>query len=504
MKLNKRCMKWAALGLGAVISLGSVVTFAGEVKPALEKNPGSLAVAKEAGIITLTWDEVADDRVATLVYETKDKIVPVIVPKGQNTLIFDDLDEEEAYQFVIRAIGNKGEVSDDDALTAAIKAEVERDTTTPSELTMTLGQDAKTTRGFNWYTNTEVKDSVLQLVEGKDFVAGKAKNIQGTNRTVKTSMGDRMVHEVTLNTLKPGTTYSYRVGSAKENAWSEMGSFTTEAKNTEAFTFVYGTDTQGKSVADGEIGANTLEKALAQYPDAAFMIHAGDHVNEAYHELQWKWYLNPASSTLKDLAMMPVVGNHEAYTSGEIDGITRFQDHFNLPTNGQGGQSETVYSYNYGDVHFASLNTEVSMDELEEQMEWLKKDVKAANKRWNIVTLHKGPYLSKRDLVDYRELMVPVFDELGIDIVLQGHDHTYIRTAPLKGGEEVADGEGTVYLLGNTAGYKFYDVKERPYHKIHQQDYQQMFMGFEVSKDAIAVNAYTVDGVLQDSFKVTK
>ncbi|MGL4344749.1 MAG: purple acid phosphatase family protein [Cellulosilyticaceae bacterium] len=504
MKLSRRCIKWAAMGLGVMISFGSMSTFAGEVKPVLEKNPGSLAVANKEGIITLTWDNIADDRVATLVYETKDKIVPVIVPKRQNSIVFEDLDEDAAYQFVIRGIGSKGEIAEDDALTAAIVAAVEQDTTIPSELTMTLGEDAKTTRGFNWYTNTQVKDSVLQLVEGKEFAANKVKNVQGTSRIVKTSMGERRVHEVTLKELEPGTTYSYRVGSAKENTWSEVGSFTTEAKNTETFTFVYGTDTQGKSIADGQIGANTLEKALEQYPDAAFMIHAGDHVNEAYHELQWKWYLNPASSTLKNLAMMPVVGNHEAYTSGDIDGITRFQDHFNLPTNGKGGQSETVYSYNYGDVHFVSLNTEVSMDELKEQMEWLKKDVKDANKNWNIVTLHKGPYLSKRDLIDYRELMVPVFDELGIDIVLQGHDHTYIRTAPLKDGKEVADGEGTVYLLGNTAGYKFYDVKERPYHKVHQQDYKQMFMGFEVTKDAIAVNAYTVDGVLQDSFKVSK
>lgn len=504
MKLKNKYIKWVAIALGATMSLGSMVTFAADTKVILEKNPGSLAVAKQEGVITLTWDEVKDDRIATLIYETGDKIVPIIVPKGQNEWVFEELEADEDYQFVIRGIGSKGEVSEEDALTAAIQAKVELDSIVPSELTMTLGQDAQTMRGFNWYTNTEVKDSVLQLVEGKTFDATKAKKVEGTTRIVGTSMGDRQVHEVMLKNLKPGTTYSYRVGSSVKDTWSEVGSFTTEAKAVENFTFIYGTDTQGKSVADGEIGANTLEKAIAQYPEAAFMIHAGDHVNEAYHELQWKWYLNPANNILKDLAIMPVVGNHEAYVSGDIDGITRFQDHFNLPTNGKGGRAETVYSYNYGDVHFVSLNTEVSMEELEEQMAWLKKDVKAANKRWNIVTLHKGPYLSKRDLVEYRELMVPVFDELGIDIVLQGHDHTYIRTAPLKDGVEVADGEGTVYLLGNTAGYKFYDVKERPYHKIHQQDYQQMYMGFEVSKEAIEVKAYTVDGILRDSFTVKK
>lgn len=82
-----------------------------------------------------------------------------------------------------------------------------------------------------------------------------------------------------------------------------------------------------------------------------------------------------------------------------------------------------------------------------------------------------------------RTQLTPLMDEYDIDVVLQGHDHTYSRTYQLSstGTEDnstcytingdvasgtVIDPEGTVYLETNSAtGSKFYELIES------QQDY---------------------------------
>ncbi|MFP3381508.1 metallophosphoesterase, partial [Bacillus sp. SIMBA_069] len=72
----------------------------------------------------------------------------------------------------------------------------------------------------------------------------------------------------------------------------------------------------------------------------------------------------------------------------------------------------------------------------ENQIEWLKEDVKAAKangSKWVIVNIHKGPYTTSNhatddDIMDpngVRNQVAPLMAELDIDFVLQGHDHIY-------------------------------------------------------------------------------
>ena len=43
-----------------------------------------------------------------------------------------------------------------------------------------------------------------------------------------------------------------------------------------------------------------------------------------------------------------------------------------------------------------------------------------------------------RDTPALREHWVPIFDKHHVDLVLQGHDHAYLRTYPLRGHRRVA------------------------------------------------------------------
>lgn len=74
------------------------------------------------------------------------------------------------------------------------------------------------------------------------------------------------------------------------------------------------------------------------------------------------------------------------------------------------------------------MNTESSGNDFIRESDWLKADMEKSDKPWKIVALHRGPYGATYDSAEVRDALTPAFDEAGIDLVLQGHDHNYVRT----------------------------------------------------------------------------
>jgi Calcineurin-like phosphoesterase. len=59
-----------------------------------------------------------------------------------------------------------------------------------------------------------------------------------------------------------------------------------------------------------------------------------------------------------------------------------------------------------------------------------------------------------------KEQWVPLLDKYGVDLVLSGHDHSYMRSKPLRAGREAAQGEpGTTYVVA-TGCEKFYKFNQ--------------------------------------------
>ncbi|OMD08275.1 metallophosphoesterase, partial [Paenibacillus odorifer] len=186
---------------------------------------------------------------------------------------------------------------------------------------------------------------------------------------------------------------------------------------------------------------------------------------------------------------------------------THYTSHFNLPDNGaKGSIAGTSYSFDYGPVHVTVLNTESN---LKKQTEWLKEDLKNTDKKWKIVAMHRPAYGGN----SYKKVenWTDIFDMYEVDLVLQGHNHEYSRSYPLRGGKIVPEGEiskdakrGTVYVVTNASGGKFNEKKEDQfYHAVHFQNYKQMFAGINVTGDTLTYQAYDVDGKLLDEFVLT-
>lgn len=376
------------------------------------------------------------------------------------------------------------------------------ETGAPYNLVTTFKGEAETSRAFTWFTGDPDAEGWLEVVKGKTdvFTAGQVIKVQAADRVVTTDRGKRGVHKAEVTGLEPGTLYSFRAGSGKEGEWSTAAVFTTAAEDSDSVTFINVTDSQGETAADFRLWGQTVDRAFQTFPAARFIIHNGDLTEEPENSAAWDDLFGNVQRWVSGIPLMPVTGNHD-----EVDGkADHFTSHFNLPDNGdQSSIAGTSYSFDYGPVHILVLNTE---SHLKSQAKWLKKDLAQTGKPWTIVAMHRPAYGGNMytKLEDWTE----IFDEYGVDLVLQGHNHEYSRSYPLSGGKVVPDnggsadaGSGTVYVVTNASGSKFNEKKEDQfYHQVHFQNSKQMYAGITVRGDTLTYLAYDVEGNRLDEF----
>ncbi len=415
----------------------------------------------------------------------------------------------------------------------------------PTMISVTMGEDAKTGAYINWFSKNTLKSADIVLFDenGKDITNDTTDSVE-----IKTDskLVDRYFpgidlgifglfkynftmyqHTVTLTGLKPGTTYTYKVGNAEKGWWSDTGSVTT-ADGSNDVTFFHTSDPQAQSQDQYARGwANVLDKAFKLYPDAKFVVCAGDLVDYGMNNHMWQWMFDTASKNLMNTYLMPVTGNHE-----EKDDYSTVSNFVlpNVPE--QDTASGVYYSYDYNNVHIAVLNTNDLNDDdalSEKQIEWLKKDMNASKAEWKLVTLHKalysnGSHYDDDDVCAMRKQLGALMPQLGIDLVLQAHDHVYLRTFSLDSNKKVQesvtyltydnkDGDsnnlyktyenptGTFYSISGCAGVKIYKTKDVaatdklfPRAEKIIDAYTSMFTAIQIKDGILYFNAYLVDG----------
>lgn len=340
-----------------------------------------------------------------------------------------------------------------------------------SRVSVTINGDSATSRGFCWYTDETAGTDVQVAVIGDDLT--KAEIVSGVSHKAM----DKYVHKVVVDTLKPNTKYQYRVGDSKTGVWSDVGYFTTPSKAKDEANFIVYADVQASNEENFQRAAKVLQSAVNTMPNYEFAIGLGDFVNDCTNE-EWDSYFRNFAFMNMNTTIVPVAGNHE----GNLQWF-KFNNMFNI---GAVEDSATItgcyYSFDWGDAHFAVLNTNDMYPMSASQINWLKNDMNASNAQWKIVLMHRALYsagknINKPDTVIMRNLLLPVIDELGIDVVFAGHDHMYMRTEPVKGEKvqtaqtvtEIWNGEsttfavnpdGTTHILPSTAGTKRYGVNE--------------------------------------------
>ncbi|MCT2581834.1 metallophosphoesterase [Actinophytocola gossypii] len=349
----------------------------------------------------------------------------------------------------------------------------------PNRIATTFHGDSKTRRGFSWYSSVD-GDAVVRVSADREFPDGET--LEFPAEASRSRSGEQLLKAVATG-LDPETRYYYRLGSPDAQIWSPTGTFQT-SDGEDDFTFVDLTDTQSQNEDEAGLSAATMAKSLEYVPGAEFILHGGDLVERGGVEQDWVDIMTAAEETLLSTTFAPTAGNHD-------EAQDAFVDHFSLATpNRQDTAHGAYYSFDYNDAHFAVLNTNEDPDQAvsDAQLDWLRTDVRQARKNgadWIILSMHKGAYttathLDDREIIAMRDVLVPLVDELDIDLVLQGHDHVISRTKALvsdpngvegarpaeteviteivngKRIEYSVDPDGTIFFLPNTAGAKHY------------------------------------------------
>lgn len=289
---------------------------------------------------------------------------------------------------------------------------------------------------------------------------------------VGTSSADAMggfKHVVQLESLGSSTKYFYAVGSAAgrlTTAGADYAFTTSPPHGTRRPIRIWTFGDSGYWPGKG--GTRYMDTRQAYYDlvgggdvdgaaDATdVMLYLGDNAYVAGDDVGYQnrfFSPPPLSAFLRRQPFFSAIGNHEGIFGG-ADSVSQTGDYFDImyfPTAnelGAGGVAsgtEAYYSFDYGNIHFVVLDSEDSIENLETSaavmVTWLENDLAATSADWIIAAWHKPPYSKgaghdsdvEQAEIDMRELIVPVLDDYGVDLVLTGHAHSYERTPLLDG-----------------------------------------------------------------------
>jgi putative NIF3 family GTP cyclohydrolase 1 type 2 len=101
-----------------------------------------------------------------------------------------------------------------------------------------------------------------------------------------------------------------------------------------------------------------------------------------------------------------------------------------------------------------------------------------------------------------KEVWPSIFDELDIDLAVSGHDHSYVRTFPLKNGEKAEN--GTTYVIAGSTGKKFYAATPQPYMDVYFDEDTQVYTNVSIDDQGINLIVKTRDGRIVDQHSIKK
>ncbi|MCZ2471483.1 metallophosphoesterase family protein [Aquirufa ecclesiirivi] len=244
--------------------------------------------------------------------------------------------------------------------------------------------------------------------------------------------------------------------------------------------------------------------------------------------------------------LWPNPGNHDYKDNPDSKKLAYYQN-FTMPMNGEAGGlksgTEAYYSFNMGNVHFVSVNSEETsedgtsiVDSTGQQAQWLKRDLAANKLPWTIVYFHEPPYSkgshdtdTDEEMTKVRQQIVPILERYRVDLVLAGHSHSYERTVPIRGhlgqnesfdpnkhvfAKEIkpnhyvvdkSSAQGTIYIVAGSGGQL---GKSQPSFPLKSSAFSTVALGgslvLDIAGKKLVGQWLGSDGKVHDAFSIQK
>ncbi|WP_316834814.1 metallophosphoesterase family protein [Pedobacter nutrimenti] len=378
----------------------------------------------------------------------------------------------------------------------------------PDRVILTWSGNPSSTQTVTWRTDTTIKAAKAQI-KAEDSSPELETAVATLDAGTQTLSGGQNYatanyHHVIFKGLKPNTVYAYRVGAG--DYWSEWFQFTTASAQPAPFSFIYLGDAQNDIRSKW---SRVIRKAFSHQPDARFIIHTGDLINRSNNDKEWGEWHYGGGFINGMIPSIPSPGNHEYVRDDRKQLILdpHWGVQYTLPDNGPKGLEKSVFYIDYQGLRVISLDSQlITLDETAEklQYEWLENVLKENKNLWTVVTFHHPIYSTSksRDNKEFRERFKPLFDRYHVDLVLQGHDHTYSRGQNLPRGMSGRDVSGPVYLV-SVSGPKMYKVDGKKWMNVSLEN-TQLFQLIHIDGQHLKFEAYKASGQLFDAFSLKK
>ncbi|MCI5057934.1 MAG: metallophosphoesterase family protein, partial [Flavobacteriales bacterium] len=295
-------------------------------------------------------------------------------------------------------------------------------------------------------TSMRVKWRTSNLTSSKVIYGTDSTNL---NLSVVDS-SNKSDHELELTNLLPYTKYFYAIGSLSDTIFGYL----------DYSNYFYTSRTTGDKspIRMWVLGdAGTANSNQRNVRDAYYNYANGDYTNlvlqlgdNAYSdgkdsEYQDAMFENMYEDILRQTVFWSTIGNHDEHSVNLNSQTGPYFDIYSFPKNAEAGGvasgTEEYYSFDYGNVHFIVLSSENGdLTPNGTMMTWMNNDINNTTQDWIIAYWHHPPYskgshdsdVSSRE-TKMRENALPILEAAGIDLVLNGHSHSYERSYLING-----------------------------------------------------------------------
>lgn len=367
----------------------------------------------------------------------------------------------------------------------------------------------KTTARIAW-TATNATDGVVRFSSDADGpwtdvpAIGEEFDVERTDDTE-----DYVGFDAELDGLDPNAAYCYEV----------VVDGVTVASGLRLHTSWDGDERPVRILAFGDSGRASPEQLALR---DVFMQHEFDvflHLGDmAYSDGRHDEFEEKVFGVYRDfmhaVPSYPTIGNHEYGT----DDAQPYLDVYYLWEQAYRPRDiERYYSFDYGNVHFVSLDSndettlpiQLDFDERvdDDMVDWLRDDLAASDAPWKIAFFHHPPfslYESRGDEPAVLNHILPALSEGGVDLIMVGHDHHYARSHPVRGDCRVPGGEGAIpFILVGSGGTSLHPIEEDdPWYVAAANDQIHAFLSFTVHGCSGVGTAIGLDGRPIDDFVI--
>jgi len=307
-----------------------------------------------------------------------------------------------------------------------------------------------------------------------------------------------VVHKATISGLTAGQTVYYYISSEDGTVGFNDPSYkaTASPPDNASFRFIaYGDSrpTCANPYPSDNARTRLISTMISHSPD--LILHTGDIAINGRLKQFDNFYFAPTVPIAKSTPVFTTIGNHDIRWNGTVPA---YRDVYSLPTNSADG-TEDYYSFDYGSVHFVSLNTGLlpggyrngykNSERAAEMKDWLENDLNSTTKPWKVIFFHRQYYLKDVDAA-WRT----IFEENSVSLVLVGHAH-HFDSHSRNGVTYIVTGGGGSPLTGSGMAWPSYRIDTFSAYN---------FVQIDVTQNKLDINVFDIDNILRKNILLNK